>query len=344
MRAVVWDGFGVPPVVKAIPDPVAGPGQVLVRQAFSSVTAGDALMAAGRPYAFRPVFRAMLRPPVLGREVAGTVVSVGDGVTAASVGDRVVGEAGQAWAELVSVPAGDLAVVPDDVPLSLAATLPVSAITALQGLRAGGLREGARVLVVGASGGVGHFAVQLAAAAGATVTGVCSGTKADEVRALGAERVIDYRRERFTDVGERYDLLFDLAGTEPVGACLGVLADDGRFVSSSGTNGGPWLGPLPRLLTVALRSLVDRRLTVLGTSPDPDDLRTLVGHVQRGELRPWVGQQRDLDEAPEAVAAQVAGEVRGKTVLAIGGEDGDKASAARVMVPPSRVASPAASG
>lgn len=319
MRAVVWEGFDVAPTVGSVPEPSVRPGQVLVRQAFSCVTAGDALVATGRPIAFRPVFRAMLRPPVLGRDVAGTVVAVGEGVQGVAEGDRVVGEAGQAWAEVVSVPDGAFAVVPDDVPLSLAATLPVSGITALQGLRAGGLRAGARVLVVGASGGVGHFAVQLAAVAGASVTAVCSGGKAERVRALGAEEVIDYRQERFTGRGGCFDLVFDLAGAEPVGACLGVLAEGGSFVSSSGSNGGRWLGPLPRLLWVGLRSVVDRRLTVLGTSPAPEDLRTLLGHVQRGELRPWVGAQRPLEEAPEALADQVAGAGWGKTVLEVGG-------------------------
>jgi len=319
MRAVVWEGFDVGPTVRRVAEPTVRPGHVLVRQAFSSVAAGDVLVASGRPIAFRPVFRAMLRPPVLGRGVSGAVVAVGDGVSGVSEGDRVVGEAGQAWGELVSVPDGAFAVVPDDVPLSVAATLPVSGITALQGLRAGGLRAGARVLVVGASGGVGHFAVQLAAAAGASVTAVSSGAKAERVLELGAERVIDYRQERFTEGESRYDLVFDLAGTEPVGACLGVLAEGGVYVSSAGANGGRWLGPLPRMLWVALRSIVDRRLTLLGTSPEPEDLRTLLDHVRRGELRPWVGRQRPLEEAPEALAAQAAGAVRGVTVLEVGG-------------------------
>jgi NADPH:quinone reductase-like Zn-dependent oxidoreductase len=319
VRAVLLDRFGHAPIPGEVPAPRPGRGQVLVRQAFSSINAGDGLMAAGRPYVFRPIYRAMLRPPVLGRDVAGVVEALGPGVSDIDVGDRVVGEAGQAWAERVVLPVGALARVPAGVGLREAAILPVAGVTALQGLRAGGLRAGQRVLVVGASGGVGHLAVQLAAATGATVTGVCSATKAARVRELGATHIIDHRTERFTEARGAWDLVLDLAGAEPLHACLATLREGGTFVSSSGIDGGAWLGPLPRMAWTALRGLVDRRIVVLTTKPDPDDLAELLGWLADGRLVPWIGDEVGLDEVPGALSRQRHGAVRGRTAVRIEG-------------------------
>ncbi|MEZ4317216.1 MAG: NAD(P)-dependent alcohol dehydrogenase [Myxococcota bacterium] len=300
MRALVCEVFGARPVVREVDVPAVRPGFVLVRTQHSSVCAGDLLMVNGRPWLFRPVFTAMLgRPAVLGRDMAGVVEAVGDGVEGLSVGDSVIGEAGGAWAEQVLVPADACARVPAGVDLREAGTLPVSGLTALQGIRdAGRVQEGSRVLVVGASGGVGHFAVQIATALGARVTGVCSAAKAERVRELGAVDVIDHTRERFVDRRGAFDAVLDLSGAEPIGACLQTLAPGGVYVSSAGSNGGWLAGPLPRLLAAALRSLVDRSVVVLTTQANRADLTTLVQSLAEGRLRPWIGTDTHLAGLP----------------------------------------------
>jgi len=314
MQGIVCEQFNQAPAIRDLERPTPGRGQVLVRQAASSVGAGDRLMAAGQPWAFRPVFAAILRPPVLGRDVAGVVEALGEGVEGVAVGDTVIGEAGQAWAEWVLLDHGALAPVPAGVDLLGAAVLPVSGVTALQGLRAGGVREGSRVLVVGASGAVGHLAVQIAAHLGAHTTGVCSAANEAFVRSLGADDVIAYDRERFTDHEGAWDCVFDLAGTEALGACLQTLRPDGRLVSSAGTDGGPWLGPLPRILWTAARSLFDRRIAVLTTSSAPDDLATLLDWVDAGVLRPET-RLVDLAAVPASVVNAPGG--RGKVVFSL---------------------------
>lgn len=316
MRGVVCVQFGAEPVVQRLEAPHPGEGQVLVRQAWSGIGAGDALMAAGRPWLFRPIFRAMMGPSrVLGRDVAGVVEAVGEGVGSVAVGDRVVGEAACAWAERVVVAESALALVPEGVSLRDAGTLPVSALTALQGLRAGGIRSGARVLVVGASGGVGHFAVQIAAVLGARVTGVCSGSKAEIVRELGAERTIDHRSGSFTEEHGAFDLVLDLAGHEPLGACLRTLAAGGVYVSSAGSNGGRWLGSLPRLLQAAVWGWFDRRVKVLTTAATPEDFRTLLGWVEQGRVRPRIEEEVAPGEVGVALERMRAGVGAGKRVI-----------------------------
>lgn len=323
MEALVCERFGAAPVVRERDVGEPGRGQVRVRQAYSGVGAGDLLMAAGRPWLFRPVFAALLgRSGVLGREVAGVVEAVGDGVTGISVGDRVIGEVANAWAEQVLVDAGALAVVPEGVSLRDAGGLAVSAITALQGLRAGGVRPGASVLVVGASGAVGHFAVQLAADLGASVTGVCSAAKAESVRALGAERVLDYRKERYTDAIGAYDVVLDLAGDQPLGACLATLAPGGTYVSSAGSNGGWLLGPLPRLLLCAVRGLVDRRVVMLTTSPDPADLKELLTLVEQGRLKPGVTEELAPHDVAPSLSRLGTGSRAGKPLVRFAGAPG----------------------
>ena len=319
MRAIISKTYGESEVASNASIPAPGPKQVRVRQVYSSIGAGDALVAAGRPRLFRPVFSLMLRPPILGRDVAGIVEAVGEGVTSVAVGDRVVGEAGQAWGELVVVGEGALARVPDSVSLRDATTLAVSGITALQGIRkAGEMKAGSRVLVVGASGGVGHLAVQIAATLGATVTGVCSGAKAERVRQAGAVHIIDYAGASYVDVPERFDVVFDLVGDRSISDCLRLLTADGVYVSSAGSNGGSWLGPLPRMLQAALRGLFDRRIRVLAAEARSADFHTLLAMVAEGQLRPWIGEELGLADVPDAVKRQLAGEVSGKTVIRFG--------------------------
>ncbi len=328
MQAIVCERFGQAPVIRSMPDPVPGRGQVRVRQHFSSINAGDELMNAGRPIAFRPVFAAMLRPPILGRDVAGVIDAVGPGVEGLQVGDRVMGEAGGAWAEKVLLGVDALAVVPDGVQLRDAAALPVSGLTALQGLAE--VRQGSEVLVVGASGNVGHLAVQIAADRGARVTGVCSARNVEFVRSLGAASVLDYETTDFTDRTDAWDVVFDLAGTASIGACVARLRPGGTYVSSAGSNGGPWLGPLPRLLAAALRSVFDRRVRVLTVTPDPTDLQALLELVREGRLSPR-SEVLPLDEVPQAMAGtRRAG--AGKQVVGFVGESDDDARMVRASM------------
>ncbi len=300
MRALLFDRFGDPPRLGELPDPAPGPGEVRVRQAWSSISAGDRLMGAGRPWLLRPAFWAALRPPVLGRDVAGVVEAVGPGVLGFGPGDRVVGEAGAAWAERVCVPVARLARVPDGVPLRAVGALPVAGCAALQGLRPEGLRDGACVLILGASSAVGAIALQLAAAAGAEAWGACRPSAADRVRGLGAAGVIapDPRAWGSGPPGVKrgWDLILDLHGTAPLGALRAPLSPAGACVSSAGELGGAWLGPLPRFAAFALTGLIDRRMRVLASAATAADLTTLVDAVAAGRLRVPLGATLEPDE------------------------------------------------
>lgn len=316
MFAMCSRRFGVPPTWESVPAAPLRQGEVRVRLVASSVGAGDALMAAGEPWLFRPIFALLMgRERVLGRDVAGIIDEIGPGVTGWKVGDRVIGEAGRAWASWVNVPVDALARVPDGVSLRTAALLPVAGITALQGLRRGEVGPGRRVLIHGASGGVGHLAVGIASLLGAEVTAVCSAAKADAVRELGANEVLDYRTEHFTDRRAAWDVVFDLAGTTGVSAALATLRPGGTYVSSVGRGGGRLLGVLPTLIARGLRGLFDRRLQVLTTSCNTADLAQLLQWTAEGRLRPHEHDALPLQRAPEALARLDAGEVTGRIVL-----------------------------
>ncbi|MCB9693802.1 MAG: NAD(P)-dependent alcohol dehydrogenase [Alphaproteobacteria bacterium] len=289
-----------------LPEPLPGTGQIRVRQEASGIGAGDVLMAAGRPWIARPAFAAMLRPPILGRDVVGVVDAVGPGVTGFAVGDRVLGEGPHAWAEAVVLDVGCAAHLDPGIPAEVAAALPVSGVTALQALRMAGVRQGSRLVVVGASGGVGHLALQLGVHVGADVTAVCSAAHHDRMRGLGATAALDYRDVHWTDRGP-WDAVLDLAGERPMGACLASLSPDGVYVSSAGTNGGPVLGPLPRLLGVALRGRFDRRATVLAASPRTEDLAIVAEHVRTGVIVPWISRVVAPEDVHEALDAHPGG-------------------------------------
>ena len=320
MRAVLCRSYDSPPVLETVAVPEPGPREVRVRVHSSAFNAADLLMSRGQPLLFRPVFTALLRPgpPVLGRAFAGTIERVGEAVTDWRVGDRVCGEAAHAWAEQVVVDPSTLGRVPDGVDATVAATVPIAGVTALQGIRdSGGVQAGERVLVHGASGGVGHFAVQIAKLLGAHVTGVCSGAKADVVRAAGADAVIDYTQDRFVELGERWDVIFDVAGTIPVPECLTVLNPGGRYVASFGKNGGRLLGPLPGLFEVQLRGVFDGRVRGLVETPSVPDLQFLLDGVRNGQVVPHVGDVVALESVVEALAEFAAAGARGKTAIRI---------------------------
>lgn len=322
MRAVVQNAYGGPEVlaVAEVPEPAPpGKGQVAIAVGAAGVHAGDVWIMRGEPLVLRAAFgRKRPRQPIVGRDLVGTVAAVGEGVTTLAVGDRVFAESDQGgFAETAVIDARYVRRAPANLDDVHAAVIPVSGTTALQGLRLAGVGPGDRVLVIGASGGVGTYAVQLATALGADVTGVASAAKADHVRAAGATRVIDYRTEDVTAGDAVYDVVFDLVADRPIRALQRIIAPRGTLVLSSGT-GSRLLGPIPRLAAAALRSPFTRQrlkpLVVRRSGADLDELRA---HAEAGRLRPVVDEVFPIDRAPEAFARLASGTVRGKVAIRV---------------------------
>lgn len=314
MKAMVRDRFGGPEVLRLreIEAPTPDADQVLVRVHASTVAIGDWFWLTGTPAIMRPasgIFRP--RDPVLGRDLAGVVEAVGADVTTLKVGDEVYGEApGGAHAELVAIGADSLTAKPANLSFEQAAAVPVAGVTALQGLRKGGLKPGQRVLVNGASGAVGTFVVQIAKAFGAEVTAVCSTGASELVHSIGADHVIDYDSEDFTQGPERYDLIFDLAGSQSVGACRRVLGPNGVYVASTSRLGV--------LLRASLASMTARgQVVVHAAKESKDDLDELRDLIERGAVTPVIDRTYTLAEVPDAFRDQGAGHSRGRKVITV---------------------------
>lgn len=322
MRAVTQQQYGGTEQLSLtdIADPTPGPRDVLVRVRAAGVDRGTWHLMAGLPYAVRMMF-GFRRPkyPVPGRDVAGVVEAVGAEVTTVAVGDEVIGTADGSFAELALVPEKRVALKPASLSFEEAAVLPVSGLTALQAVRdAARVREGDRVLIIGASGGVGSYAVQIAAAAGADVTGVASGAKADLVRSLGAGRVIDYTREEIGADGVQYDVIIDLAGLRPVRQLRRSLAPRGTLVIAGGEGGDRWLGGTHRQIgAMAMSPFVGQRLTSMLSKESADDLVELGRMADEGALRPLLERTFSLDEAAEAIDHVADGRARGKVALVL---------------------------
>lgn len=300
-----------------VPNPTPGPRDVVVRVRAAAVDRGTWHLMAGHPYAVRLAF-GLRRPKhrVPGRDVSGVVAEVGEQVTAVAVGDEVIGTADGSFAELAVVPETRVARKPAELSFEEAAVLPVSGLTALQAVRAaGGVQQGDKVLIIGASGGVGSYAVQVAVAQGAEVTGVASGAKADLVRALGGTRVIDYTREDLDD-GTRYDVVLDIAGLRPIRQLRRLLTGTGTLVIVGGEGGDRWLGGTHRqLAALALSPFVSQRLTALLSKENADDLATLAQLVDDGHLRPALERTYALHEAAKAIDHVASGHARGKVAV-----------------------------
>lgn len=317
MRAIVQDAYGEAEVLRpaTVPRPTPGDGEVLLRVHAAGVDRGAWHLMAGLPYPVRLAGYGVRAPktPTRGRELAGRVEAVGAGVTAWRPGDEVFGIGEGCFAEYACARADRLAPAPEGLTPVQAAALPISGLTALQAVRAARVAEGDAVLVIGASGGVGTLAVQLAVAAGADVTGVCSPAKADLVRGLGASRVIDYTRE---EISGRFDAVLDFAGHRTLRALRGVMTPRGRLVVGGSETGGKWLGGLDRNLRAALLSpFVGQALRPLLSSENSADLRVLAEHVASGRLAPVVDRTFDLAETAAAMAYLTAGKARGKVVV-----------------------------
>jgi NADPH:quinone reductase-like Zn-dependent oxidoreductase len=335
MRAVVQDSYGSPDLlqVRDVSSPVMGDDHVLVRVRAASVHPDVWHVVTGRPYVLRLMGSGLRRPKyqVPGTDVAGLVEAVGRNVTRLRPLEEVFGETvtgyqwrnGGAFAEYVSVPQDALARKPGNVTFEQAAAVPTSGLIALHNLRQGGLRSGQRVLVNGAGGGVGTFAVQLAKAQGAVVTGVDSAGKLDMVRSLGADYVLDFAREDFTRVDRGYDLIFDVPGNRSFRECRRALSPDGSYVlighDGFGDAAGRWLGSLPRVLGLVARSPFVRQLPPINFKlpPKKDSMQVLQGHLEAGELTPIVDKTFSLEEVSEALRYLQSGQARGKIVISI---------------------------
>ena len=321
MRAIVQHSYGGPEVlsVAEVDAPAPADDEVLIRVRAVGVSIGDAFIMRGEPRAVRLAF-GLRRPkqPIIGRDVAGVVEAVGAGVTRFRVGDPVYAESDQGgYAELVAVQEPFVALRPSVVDVIHAAAVPVSGTTALQGLRLAGVTAGQHVLVNGASGGVGGFAVQLAKAMGAEVTGVCRAAKADHVRAIGADHVIDYSTDDFTAGGARYDVIFDLVADHSLGRLRRSLTPRGTLVLSSG-KGGKVFGPFGRMIRASVISpFVSQRLRPLAARRNGDDLAELASRIDAGEVTPVVDEVFPLERAAAAVARLESGAVRGKVVIQV---------------------------
>jgi NADPH:quinone reductase-like Zn-dependent oxidoreductase len=326
MKAIVRDKYGPPDVLelKDIDKPVFGDDEVLVRVHATSVNPADWHLLRGEPYIAR--LQLGLRKPrdrVLGCDVAGRLEAVGKDVTMLRAGDEVFGSPFMhglgAFAEYVCVSEGLLASKPATLSFEQAATVPLAAMTALQGLRDHGrIEAGHRVLIVGASGGVGTFAVQIAKYFDAEVTGVCSTRNVEMVRSLGADHVIDYTREDFTQSGQKYDLIFQLAGTRSPSECRRALTSDGTLVLSSGESEGRWIGPVDRIIkALVLSPFVSEKMASFTVKPDREDLQFLRQLIEAGTLTPVIDSTYPLAEVPEAIRYLEKGHARGKVVITV---------------------------
>lgn len=312
MRAVVQEAYGAPESlrVERIPVPEPGAGEALVRVRAAGIDAGTWHLTTGEPYLMRVVGMGFRGPKdrVRGLAFAGEV----DGT-----GERVFGSAPGTLAEYAVVSRSALVAIPDGLGFEEAAALPVSAVTALQAVRAARIGAGDRVLVLGAAGGVGHYAVQLAVAAGAEVTGVCSGPKAEFVRDLGAAEVIDYTATDVLALPRLWDAIIDTAGDRPLGALRRILGPTGSLVIVGGS-GGRVLGGTDRTAAAALRNGFTRqRLVGLFSRENAADLAELAALVSAGSLRPRLDGVHPLEETGLAVARVGAGQARGKVVVRV---------------------------
>jgi NADPH:quinone reductase-like Zn-dependent oxidoreductase len=325
MRAITYAEYGPPDVLRLadVAQPVPGDGQVLIRIRAAAVNPLDWHFMRGTPYLVR-LAAGMRRPKDsrLGVDAAGRVEAVGRSVTRFRPGDDVFGTCRGAFAEYGCAVEGALAPKPAKVTFEQAAAVPVAAITALQGLRdRGRLQPGQRVLVNGAAGGVGTFAVQIAKALGAHVTGVCSTGKVDMVLSIGADRVVDYTREDFTGSGQRYELILDCVGNHSLSECRRALTVAGTLVMVGGPDEGRWLGPLAgTLAAVVLSPFVSQRLRfVLARLRGNDDLRFIQGLLETGKVTPVIDRSYPLARVPEAIHYLEQGHAAGKVVITMEG-------------------------
>jgi NADPH:quinone reductase-like Zn-dependent oxidoreductase len=323
MKAIVYSHYGPPDVLRCeeIEKPTAGDDEVLIKVRAAAVNPLDWHFMRGTPYFLRMM--AGLRKPRdkrLGVDVAGEVEAAGKNVTSFKPGDEVFGSCRGAFAEYARAAESALVTKPGNVTFEQAAAVSVAARTALQGLRdAGEIQSGQKVLINGAAGGVGTFAVQIAKSFGADVTGVCSTRNVELVRSIGADRVIDYTREDFTKGGQRYDLVFDAVGNHSLLACRRILNPQGRYVGVGGPSGRWMIGPLAGALAAPVLSrFVSQKLFTVLARPSKKDLAIVRDLMEAGKVTPVIDRRYRLSEVPEAIRYLEAGHARGKVVVTFG--------------------------
>jgi NADPH:quinone reductase-like Zn-dependent oxidoreductase len=320
VKAASYTRYGPPDVIQItdVEKPVPKDKEVLLKVCAASVNPYDWHFLRGTPYFIRiSIGLSKPKDSRLGADVAGEVVAVGPSVTRLKPGDAVFGLGRGSFAEYACAPESSLALKPGNTTFEQAAAVPIAALTALQGLRAkGGIQPGQKVLINGAAGGVGTFAVQIARSFGAEVTGVCSTRNLDLVRGIGAEHVIDYTRENFTKGTQRYDLILDAIGNHPMLSCRRALTPKGALIIV-GAQGGPWmLGALARGFTSPVLSrFVSQTLAMVMTKPSPEDLATLHDLMKSGSVTPAIDRRYPLDELPEAIRYVETTHARGKVVI-----------------------------
>ena len=323
MKAIVHDTYGPPEVLelREIAKPSIGDDDVLIRVHAAGLDPSVWHLMTGLPYLVRIMGYGLRKPrtPVRGSDVAGVIEAVGKNVTRLRPGQEVFGTCKGAFAEYASASPETLLPKPANLTFVQAAAVPISACTALQALRnAGSVQPGQHVLIIGAAGGVGTFAVQIAKAFGAEVTGVCSTAKTDLVRSIGADHAIDYTREDFTQGRQRYDLILDMVGNRSVSKLRRALTPMGRLVMVGGEGGGRWFGGLGEaLLWLALSLFVRRKSRLLMTVMRKDDLQTLTELIEAGKVTPVIDRTYPLSEVPESIRSWEQGHARGKVVITV---------------------------
>jgi NADPH:quinone reductase-like Zn-dependent oxidoreductase len=323
LKAITYHRYGAPEVLRfqEIDDPVVGDDEVLVRVRAASANPRDWHFMRGLPAFMRLQFG--LRRPKhsgLGSDIAGQVEAVGKDVRRFRPGDEVYADVVMGgFAEYASVPEALLVPKPANLTFEQAAAVPLAAVTALQGLRDHGrVQPGQQVLVIGAAGGVGTFAVQLAKWLGAEVTGVCSTGKVDLVRSLGADHVVDYTREDVTRGGRRYDVVFQLAGTQSPSDLRRALTPRGTLLLSSGESDGRLIGPVDRIIKALLLAPFTRqRLVPFVAKRSSEDLQLITTLIEAGKLTPVIDRTYPLSDVPEAIRHLEQGHARGKVVITV---------------------------
>lgn len=322
MKAIVYRDYGPPEVLKCeeMERPTAGDNEILIKVRAASVNPLDWHFMRGMPYFLR--LMTGLRQPKdkrLGVDVAGRVEAVGKNVTQFKAGDEVFGTCRGALAEYACTSESALVIKPDSVTFEQAASVPIAAFTALQGFRdRGQIQPGQKVLINGAAGGVGTFAVQIAKSFDADVTGVCSTKNVELVRSIGADHVIDYTQEDFTKSGQRYDVFFDCVGNHSLSSCRRVMNPRGIYIMVGGPNTGRWIGPLARSIqALVLSRFVSQSMVMIMARRSKEDLTTLCELMTTGKVTPVIDRRYRLSKVPEAIRYLEEGHARGKVVITL---------------------------
>lgn len=317
MKAIIYDKYGPPDLLKLaeLEKPAPGKGEVLVKVQAASINYGDTVLMAGKPLIGR-LWSGPLKPkyPVLGTDIAGVVEAVGEGVTDWQPGDEIYADISEtgfgAFAEYKCAPAEVLVRKPANLSMAEAAAFPQASIVALQGLRHGKIGPGMKVLVNGASGGVGTFAVQVAKAYGAQVTGVCGPEHLELVRSLGADEVIDYTQQDFVHAAPHYDLILDIVANRSISDIMEVLTEHGSYVAVA-------FSPLALLAGPWISMGSQKKVVSLMHKPKVEDLQTMKELVEDGRVKPVIGKTFPLDQLPEAMRYVGEGKHTGKVVITV---------------------------